>query len=1116
MEFRAEEFLSEKVSREEVEVLKKEELLKLAEYLKIKVTKQTSRVQVKAEVCEKLEKEGLLSETEVGQRMVNNNMREMTDREYELEMKRLEMQEREREKEREMQEREREKEREMQEREKEREMQERERKEEREMQERERKEERELKLLELKMKERELQLAFEKEIKIAELQQRTGRQESEGKEAVRNIKLVPKFNEKDVEKFFLHFEKLAESMEWSKSIWTVLLQSVLIGKAQEVYSALSVEQSTDYDVVKNTIMQAYELVPEAYRQKFRSRQKGVGETYVEFAREKETLFDRWCSSKEVGEDYHKLREVMLLEEFKNSVRREVKTHLEEQKVDTLRKAAKMADEYELTHKEEFVKKRENPYSREAQRSVGYNPRMESKYYSNRAKVETGETKMKSKSEGKVEHNERKEQKAFQGPTCYHCKKKGHVMSDCWFLKKADSKRATVNLVGRKASVEVKGLQESSGQKETGRGNTRCFESFISRGSIKNEKKDGGEKSVVILRDTGASQTLMSSSVLKVREKASEGDSVLIKGVGGDYKPVPLQKVYLKSDLVTGPVEVGIVSEIPVEGVDVVLGNDLAGDRVKADPHMCKGPSIEKEDSDKKSQDDQGTDQAYVVTRSKKMKAKQETSEEKNEMGMENTFMNQNDGCQSDDELKRSEDCEKDDGEIEETKTVQSQEGKESDNESQRGEDFEKDGDEIEETKAVKNRKGKVAQENLKRSQQKMKEQYDKGIKERQLRTGDKVLIMLPVPGEPLRAKFCGPYEVEKKVNDLNYVVSTPDRRKKKRLCHINMLEQNFERQDKAQVASVQRYCENANTDQSEAKDNQVEGEEEENKEFERDMKLHNSDVLRNIHLKLSPLETKKQEWKIFESLRQENLVINLVKSEIAQDYIENLGHEVGRGSVKKKKKEKKRKEKKAKVQAIAKYPEPKDKKALMRFLGMAGYYRKFCRNFSNVVNPLTNLMKKGVKFHWDMNCQNAFDKVKAMLMNAPVLSAPQFEKPFKIMIDASDVGVGAVLLQTDERGLEHPVCYYSKKLNKHQQRYSTIEKEGLGLVLALQQFEVYINSGKHEIEVFTDHNPLTFLGRMKNNNQRILRWSLLLQEYNIVIKHVPGKENVIADALSRI
>ena len=134
--------------------------------------------------------------------------------------------------------------------------------------------------------------------------------------------------------------------------------------------------------------------------------------------------------------------------------------------------------------------------------------------------------------------------------------------------------------------------------------------------------------------------------------------------------------------------------------------------------------------------------------------------------MENTFMNQNDGCQSDDELKRSEDCEKDDGEIKETKTVQSQEGKESDNESQKSEDIEKDGDEIEETKAVKNRECKTAQENLKRSQQKMKEKDDKGTKERQLRTGDKVIILLPVLDEPWRAKFCGPYEVKTKVNDL--------------------------------------------------------------------------------------------------------------------------------------------------------------------------------------------------------------------------------------------------------------------------------------------------------------------------------------------------------------
>ena len=110
----------------------------------------------------------------------------------------------------------------------------------------------------------------------------------------------------------------------------------------------------------------------------------------------------------------------------------------------------------------------------------------------------------------------------------------------------------------------------------------------------------------------------------------------------------------------------------------------------------------------------------------------------------------------------------------------------------------------------------------------------------------------------------------------------------------------------------------------------------------------------------------KQIRAFFERLRQANLVTNLVKSEIAQDYIEYLGHVVGQGSVKLKK---------AKVQAIAKYPVPNDKKALMKFWGMAGYYRKFCRTFSDIVNPLTNLMKKGIKLHWDKNCQMLLTKV---------------------------------------------------------------------------------------------------------------------------------------------
>ena len=206
----------------------------------------------------------------------------------------------------------------------------------------------------------------------------------------------------------------------------------------------------------------------------------------------------------------------------------------------------------------------------------------------------------------------------------------------------------------------------------------------------------------------------------------------------------------------------------------------------------------------------------------------------------------------------------------------------------------------------------------------------------------------------------------------------------------------------------------------------------------------------------------------------------------------------------------------AKVEAILGFPIPQNKKELLRFLGMAGFYRKFVPNFSTVVSPLTNLLKGKVKYIWSDECQQAFEKLKAILANEPVLAAPDFSKPFKMAIDASDVGVGAVLLQDDEEGTERPVSYYSKKLNKYQKKYSTIEKEALSLILALQQFEVYLTNSNGDITVYTDHNPLVFLDRFKTKNNRLFRWSLMIQPYALKIVHVAGKNNVIADALSRV
>ena len=235
--------------------------------------------------------------------------------------------------------------------------------------------------------------------------------------------------------------------------------------------------------------------------------------------------------------------------------------------------------------------------------------------------------------------------------------------------------------------------------------------------------------------------------------------------------------------------------------------------------------------------------------------------------------------------------------------------------------------------------------------------------------------------------------------------------------------------------------------------------------------------------------------------------MNLAKTEFCHATVTFLGHLVGQGQVK---------PLEANVNAISEFPVPKCKRQLMRFLGMAGYYRKFCKNFSGIAEPLTNLLKKSTGFKWNDKCQDAFDRLKAILKSAPVLLAPDFDKCFKLAVDASDVGIGAVLLQEDNNGIDHPVCYFSKKFNKHQKNYSTIEKECLALILAIQQFEVYLTSSISPIVVFSDHNPLSFLHKLKNKNQRLLRWSLLLQEFNLAIRHIKGKDNIIPDALSRI
>lgn len=145
----------------------------------------------------------------------------------------------------------------------------------------------------------------------------------------------------------------------------------------------------------------------------------------------------------------------------------------------------------------------------------------------------------------------------------------------------------------------------------------------------------------------------------------------------------------------------------------------------------------------------------------------------------------------------------------------------------------------------------------------------------------------------------------------------------------------------------------------------------------------------------------------------------------------------------------------------------------------------------------------------------AFEKIRGLLSCAPVLRLPNFDRQFIIHVDASDIGAGAVLLQKCDDDVLHPICYFSVKFKKHQRSYATIAKEALGVLFAIEKFEVYISGSPFPVIIYTDHNPLQFVHRMRNKNQRLFRWSLAQQPHNIEIKHISGRENVIADILSR-
>ena len=1423
--------------------------------------------------------------------------------------------------------------------------------------------------LELRTRELELQTA------VARNERPPPQEPVQRFDPARCIRLVPKFTEDNLAKYFEHFEKVASSLEWPKEHWSLMLQSVISGKAQEAYAALSADDSKDYDTVKAALLKAYELVPEAYRQKFRECRKQYSETFVEFAHRKELLFKRWCESRLVESDFEKLRQLVLIEEFKNCVSPDIRTYLDEKDVTELSVAATLADDYHITHKKPsgpIISGHFNNYNNPNYGWVG--PPRRGRGGGNGRFNGNNRSSYNNNSRGNFSGNNGAKSKLV----CSFCNRTGHLMSDCYKLQ---GKRPERNV-----SSEQDGLTVIQSPVKFDVPYKESFKPFVNDGYVSLDETSV-QVGVKILRDTGASQSLILDGVLPFSSTTYTGQNVLLQGVGPEILEVPLHTINLSCELVNRSVTIGVMSKLPVSGVSLLLGNDLAGGKVLVNPVVSMTPIADP----KVEESDVFVHPACVTTR--QMSRNEVVSQdelvsskylpEEESHTLDGTFLKnifEGTGCtlpsndlsgkklinlqtSSDDLIKLREQAAPDvaglhdspvgfyyhggilmrkwrpsdisadsewsvkyqivvppeyrveilkmahenplGGHLGIKKTYcrildcffwpglrtsvasycstcrvcqeggkpnqvippaplipvpafgepfsevlcdcvgplpRTSSGKEYlitimckatrfpeaipvsnikaptvckelakffttyglplDLQSDQGSNYisrlfqqvmyqlnikqspssayhpesqgalerfhqtfksmlraycsenQKDWDQgvpfllfairdsVQESlgfspfelvfghkvrgplKLLKDKwlsrsndvnllkyviefrnrmheAWQFARKNLKDSQTRMKTWYDRKARNRVFRPGDRVLVLFPIKGSALSAKFHGPYVIKSKLNDVDYVLETPDRRKSTQICHINMLKL-FKQRPEPEVVGVNTVNSESSVEPGSEPDfddhagirpgfnnseimksldeklchlepcqrceltsliNQYKhlftdkpglttlayhdvdvGDSPPVKENPYRLNPVKADIMKNeviSMMKMDCAETSESEWSspcilvpkppttkwrfvtdyrkvnsvtkgdsfpmprvddlidrigrakyvtkfdltkgywqvplteraklisafctpdglfqyrvmpfgmknsaatfqrlmnkvvrglvfvvvylddiivfsdtwdehmahirtVFERLTEANLTVNLEKTEFVKATVKYLGHIVGQGQVR---------PLDAKVKAVVEFPVPTDKRSLMRFLGMSGFYRKFCKNYAQVTCSLTDLLKKDRKFVWNEQCQRSFEMVKSLLVSAPVLSAPDFQKQFKIVVDASDLGAGAMLCQDDEFGIEHPVAYFSKKFVAAQLNYATIEKECLGLILALEHFDVYASMTLFPVVVFTDHNPLVFINRMKNRNRRLMKWSLLLQNYQLQIHHIKGRDNVVADALSRI
>ena len=243
--------------------------------------------------------------------------------------------------------------------------------------------------------------------------------------------------------------------------------------------------------------------------------------------------------------------------------------------------------------------------------------------------------------------------------------------------------------------------------------------------------------------------------------------------------------------------------------------------------------------------------------------------------------------------------------------------------------------------------------------------------------------------------------------------------------------------------------------------------------------------------------------RLMKRLREAQLKLQPDKCEFLRPEVVYLGHVISKEGVRPDNK---------KLVAVREFPRPQNIKNVRQFLGLAGYYRRFIKGFSDIAKLLTILTKKDTPFHWGEKQQDAFENLRKKLCEEPVLQYPDFTRPFIVTTDASGIAIGGILSQ-GELGKDKPIAYTSRVLNDAEQKYSTYEKEAVAILHAVTQFRPYLYGRKFKL--VTDHKPLVWLQTSKDPTSRLTSWRLRLEEYEYEVIYKAGKTNVYADALSR-